>query len=298
MKKFTMILAVMLCLGISMKAQTYVGDIPEEIEGIIPGCFTSNGHPNVVYWMYDEDENQHFSVYKSDFITHLTDITVDDLYYADYIDLDTYSEGLELVFTQTLFNDDEFYEYIDYETESVTYCDTVYSWYDPDLDTTYYYVEEYTYSIRKAINVKSTNGTTIWSYNPGEGGTCRLECILKFDNNYYLLVQSYNENIGDEALHLYLVKQGQGITKVDTPLPMSVFPTILTREQKITVELGEGNNAREITVVNSLGQEVKRIPVEKGQRTITIPARDLSRGLNVLNTRTSKGQGSCKIIVR
>lgn len=301
MKKLTMIMAVMFCLGVSMKAQTYVGEIPEEIDGIIPGCFTSSGHPNVVYWVYDEDEAPFFSVYKSDFITHLTDITNingDNVYYADYIDLDNYSENLELVFTQTLFNNDEFYEYFEYEREYVTYCDTIYSGYDPELDTTYYYVEEYTYSIRKAINVKSTNGNTIWSYNPGEGYTCRLDCVLKFDNVFYLLIQSYNENIGDETYHLYLVKQGQGIAKVDTPLPMSVFPTMLSREQYITVELGEDNNAREITVVNSLGQEVKRIPVGKGQRTITIPARDLSRGLNVLNTRTSKGQGSCKVIVR
>ena len=52
-----------------------------------------------------------------------------------------------------------------------------------------------------------------------------------------------------------------------------------------------------VTVVNNLGQVVKRIPVEEGQRTVTFPARDL-RGLNVVNTRSNKGQGSCKIIVK
>ena len=97
---------------------------------------------------------------------------------------------------------------------------------------------------------------------------------------------------------LYLIQRGAGVVKVNEPLPISAFPTLLNREQQITVELGEGNNAKEITVVNSNGQVVKRVPVEEGQRTITIPANDLGRGLNVLNTRTDRGQGSCKIIVQ
>ena len=70
------------------------------------------------------------------------------------------------------------------------------------------------------------------------------------------------------------------------------------RSQQITVELGEGNNAKEITVVNSSGQVVKRVPMEEGQREITISARELGTGLNVVNTRTEQGSGSCKIIVR
>ena len=71
-----------------------------------------------------------------------------------------------------------------------------------------------------------------------------------------------------------------------------------TCDQQITVELGEGNNAKEVTVVNSLGQVIKRVPMEEGQRQITIPAQELNSGLNVVNTRTQQGQGSCKIIVR
>ena len=79
---------------------------------------------------------------------------------------------------------------------------------------------------------------------------------------------------------------------------MTAFPTMPSRDQQITVELGEGNNAREITVVNELGQVVKHVPVQDGQREVVIPARDLSTGLNVLSARTKQGKGSCKIIVR
>lgn len=81
-------------------------------------------------------------------------------------------------------------------------------------------------------------------------------------------------------------------------LPISVFPTMPAREEQITVELGEGTNATEITVVNSLGQVVKRVSVEEGQRTVIIPANELGSGLNVVNARNGQSQGSCKIIVR
>ena len=121
--------------------------------------------------------------------------------------------------------------------------------------------------------------------------------IFKLDNKYYLEVYEfipYEEN----RYHLYYISQSQGFTEVDTPLPISVFPSIANRGQQITVELGEGNNATEVTVVNGLGQVIKRVPVQEGQRQITIPTQELNSGLNVVNTRTLQGQGSCKIIVQ
>ena len=97
---------------------------------------------------------------------------------------------------------------------------------------------------------------------------------------------------------IYRIDQTTGLTKVDAQLPITVFPTMPKRDQQITVQFGEGNNVKEVTVVNSFGQVVKRVPVEDGQREITIPASDLGTGLNVVNTRTEQGQGNCKIIVR
>ena len=64
----------MLCFGLTMKAQTYVGDLPHDEFNVIPGYFTTSGHPYVVQWVDDEYENQYWSLYQSDFTTHLTDI--------------------------------------------------------------------------------------------------------------------------------------------------------------------------------------------------------------------------------
>lgn len=255
-----------------MKAQTLVGKVNDELVGIIPSCFSASGHPYLIYWMDHDDGNLYLSLYKSDFTTHLTDIRFDvhdqeHVIEPEYIDLDAFSEELELVFTQTLFNDDEYFEYFTTEGEN------------------------------KTIRVKSTNGSTIWTYTAEEDATCTLESLFKYDNDYYLIIRTNSETQGRKYL-LYLIKQGQGVDKVDTPLPLSVYPTLLRHNQQITVELGEGNNAKEITVVNSLGQVVKRVPVADGQRTVNIPTSELGTSLNIVNTRTLKGQGSCKIIVQ
>lgn len=271
MKRFTLILVTVFCLATAaVNAQTYVGDIDDGSFGCISGAFTTNGHP---YVFFESEDGSGYSIYQSDFTTHVIDIHVGYIS-SYYIDFDNGSQTYALGFTQNLFNTDDAFEYIEIEGPA----------YSP-----------------LTINIKSSNGNTLWSFNPEEGFLYDNHWVFKLDNKYYLLISEYRE-IGYEEYefryHLYFISQGQGLTEVKTELPISVFPSIAHRNQQITVELGEGNNATEVTVVNSLGQVIKRMPVEEGQRQITIPAQELNSGLNVLNTRTQQGQGSCKIIVQ
>ena len=290
MKKTTLILAVMLCF-VAAKAQTYIGNLEDDMEWIIPGYFSSTGHP---YLIRGSDDT--IGIYQSDFTTHLTDIYFGDSEpeEIDFIDLDAFTEDIGIILTQNLFNDDDYFEYFESEKEWFTAYDTVWYW---ENDSLLYEVYEYHYSDITSVSVKSTNGNTVWSYSPGNGGTCRIELLFKFDNSFYFVLRTYNESEGS-VYRLYLIKQNHGVTEVKANFPMTAFPTMPTRDQQITVELGEGNNAREITVVNELGQVVKRVPVQEGQREVIIPAGDLSTGLNVLSARSKHGKGSCKIIVR
>ena len=269
MKRFTLTLAAIIGFVAVVNAQTYVRDFDEF--GIIYGEFTTSGHP-FVYFV--NEEQSIYSIYQSDFTTHVTDINVEKSNWISYRNYDIANESVLLLFTQTLFNSDEHFEYIEFEGELVDYY-----W-------------EYT-----SIHIKSTNGNTLWSFNAEDGYliSSGIE-VFKLDNKYYLVVNESNDE--EYRRHLYLISQGQGLTKVETELPISVFPSIVNRSQQITVELGEGNNATEVTVINGVGQVIKRMPVQKGQRQVTIPAQDLNSGLNVVNTRTQQGQGSCKIIVR
>ena len=291
----------MLGVFTAVNAQTYVCDLDGcDLEAfVIPGDFTNSGHPYITHITYSGDGHLlNFSIYQSDLTTPVTtfnNVSYPGFYYIDY---DNLSEVHYIAFTQTLFNDDAYFEYFDYEEETYTVYDTIGAWYDEEEGVWYYEVEEYNQTYTTAINVKSANGSTIWTYRRPEGMlTCGLNFIFKLDNKYYMCIYTYNEN-NENRYPLFIIKQNQGITEINNTPFITAFPTMPTRDQQITVDLGEGTNAHEITVVNGLGQELKRIPLEEGQRTVTIPARELGRGLNVLNARSDCNQGNCKIIVR
>ena len=294
MKRYIMVLAVMFGLFTVAKAQTYIGDLSDELIGVVPSYFSSSGRPYLLYYSSDNT----YSVYQSDFTTHLTDISFGDaeIEELEFVDLDIFTGEIDIILTQNLFNDDDYFEYFENEEELLTYIDTIWYW-DDYYDSLLYEVYEYEYYGITGISVKSTNGSTIWSYSPGDGKTCSFDALIKFDGKYYFTVRTYDDN-GDRIYRLYWISQTQGVAEVKTDFPMAAFPTMPTRDQQITVELGEGNNAREITVVNELGQVVKRVPVQEGQHEVVISAQDLSTGLNVLSTRTKQGKGSCRIIVR
>ena len=281
MKKFASILITILCIAsVSMNAQVYTDNFEGMYLGSIPGLFTANGHPYLVaaagigsLCVLDRELNIITNVANEDRILEAyymdadaTSITVSNFH-------NTSDHGLLL--TQTLFNSDDCFEFIEMQ----------------DYESYHYHL----------LNIKSSNGTIIQSIQADEGyffTDNRCAFVVKIENYIYLVLRE--KQADDETIkHLfYLIKQNHGLTKVDVDLPISVFPTVPTRDQQITVELGDDVNAVEITIVNTLGQVIKQVPVEEGQRKVTIPASDLGPGLNLLNTRTKQGQSSCKIIVR
>ena len=271
MKKITLLFAAMFCFLTISEAQTYVGELDNWITSSVPGEFTVNGQTYVTFNQYNEhDWLIGINIYADDFTSHIADIT--GFEYLISTKIVDYNNGISrsLYCTQNLFNTDEHFEY-----------------FEGDMDS---------YGNFTTIRMKSTNGSTLWSYNL-EFDLCDFG-VLIINDTFYLVVAGTNCETGEKISHLYLISQPQGLTEIDTPFPISAFPTLLNQEQQITVELGEGNNAKEITVVNSIGQVVKRVPVEEGQRTVTIPANDLNRGLNVLNAKDNRGRSSCKVIVK
>lgn len=263
-------MAVLFGLTTAVNAQTFVGTFSGGLPAFgIPGQFTNDGHS----YFCAQNEDGSFTVYDNDFTTCIAtieglDLDIDGiiLSYANFSEAAVYENTWPgLILTQNLFNSDSDFEYIEkFET----------GW-----------------------HIKSTNGSIVQTINTDNGYIASGDVmIIKLDGFYYLALGEWYQQ--ENTVLVYRIDQTQGLTKVDVELPVSVFPSIANRSQQITVELGEGNNATEITVVNGLGQVIKRVPVEEGQRSITIPASGLGSGLNVINTRTQQGQGSCKIIVR
>jgi hypothetical protein len=279
-EKVYFVLAVIIGFVTSLNAQTLVGTLPRmDIVGI-PGCFTNSGHSYISLW---DSHDVNIYVYDKELTNCLTIVSseVSGNYFSNYVDLSTGYYGLpgssshptegmtKLIFTQNLFNSDDNFEYLSVGDDVVE-------------------IKTIVGNTPQTIQTIIADEGCHWYGKP---------TIARIDDIYYLVLVSGPDDFLRDLV-FYRIKQSQGLTKVDAPLPISVFPTMPTREEQITVELGEGTNATEITVVNSLGQVVKRVPVEEGQCTVTIPARDLGSGLNVVNTRSNKGQGSCKIIVR
>ena len=186
----------------AVNAQTYVCDLAdwnEEMVCIIPGDFTNSGHPFIFHVTGSGDGLCNCSIYQSDFTTQVTTINNFSDVESWYIDYDNLSEEYYMPITQTLFNNDAYFEYFDVERDENDYI--------------------------TAINVKSTNGSTIWTYRRPEGMlTCRLYYIFKLDNKYYMSIYTYNENY-EYQNPLFLIKQNQGITEINNALPISAFPT-------------------------------------------------------------------------
>ena len=281
MKKFASALIAILCFAsASLNAQVYTDYFEGMYLGSIPGLFTTSGHPYLVaaagigkLCVLDcelnmianvDNEERILEAYYMD--ADATSITVSGFH-------NTSDHGLLL--TQTLFNSDSYFEFME--------------------------LQNYESNHYRILSIKSSNGTIIQSIQADEGyffADSRCAFIVKIENYIYLVLREMKADNETVKHVFYLIKKDHGLTEVDVDLPISVFPTVSNRDQQITVELGEDIDAIEITIVNSLGQVIKSIPLEKGQREITIPASELGTGLNLINTRTQQGQGSCKIIVR
>lgn len=121
--------------------------------------------------------------------------------------------------------------------------------------------------------------------------------LVSWDGKFYLAAEVIHTD-HSRAYNFYRIdRQTQKIEQVAS-VPFNVRPTLMERGQEIIVELDENTIAREIDVVNTLGQTVKRVPLVAGQREVRINSADLGSGMNFINTRTPEGQGTVKIIVK
>ncbi len=227
--------------------------------------------------------------------------------------------------TQKLFNNNEEFEYImpKYRTNRST--DTT-SWsYDWDEDEQDYVRTPSWRTTRTKIEVygfevKNLAGTTLQTITLPEGYTVasagdglNLLGIATLLGHNYIVVPTEKEvietwNDGDETytevsheieILVYAIDNNNvSISQVDVELPASVFPTLVNRGTDVTVDLGANSQAREIRVVNQLGQTVKTVNVRPGQSEVKINTRDLNSGVNFINTLGGKANNTYKIVVR
>ena len=207
-------------------------------------------------------------------------------------DLITNESISRLFITQTLFNDDENYEYIMPIKESrITEYER-----DRDGDGEIDYKEKSYGYVHVGFTIKSSNGRTLQTIRLENGKTYGYIDLLAINDKKYLMV--YNDT-GNEHFCYPLNPNSTGINPLGAPVKVKVSPRMADRSESFTVELdGDSNAEREVVVVNSAGQTVWKQKVPAGQRTVTIGAARLGKGVNVVRVNGGEKAESCKVIVK
>ncbi|MBO5465879.1 MAG: hypothetical protein J6A02_00375 [Prevotella sp.] len=229
------------------------------------------------WYNYDEDEGTR---------------TIEPIYF-EFNDYDN-NRSVEIGFSisQTLFNNDEKYEAL---VPKFSQKEVISNEIDEDGDGV---IDHRTMSVGRyttGFSVVSEDGTELYSIETDFH--LYLDALVKINGKLYIIADVNNSD-DEDCIFFEINRETSNIKQVAKLKGMRVSPTIAEQTDNITVELGEGSNAKEIVVVNGNGQVVKQIPVKNGERQITINAGSLNRGLNILNARGAKGNNNCKIIVK
>lgn len=250
--------------------------------------------------MYEKQEND--STWDTWNENYLTTISPMSMFCYD-ISIGKYNTNSFFAFSQTLFNTTADYEYVVPVLSGTYTCeyDREEYYYDWEHDTTIYRTIHYRKTQTKipTMNIMAVNGNTIGSIQAPDGYTFSPDGTLelvRMGNNWYIVfgVESMTNGSVWSYAWYRIDRQNQKIN-LEKTIPMRVYPNVVDRGQDITVELGDGMQATELEVVNTLGQGVKRVPVQPGQREVHIGTADLNRGMNFIN---SPKRGAVKIIVK
>lgn len=301
------LLTVLACIALfSATAQNQINPVETELstddffEGYIPPVFTNGAY--ICVQKYYEDETNHQYWYSDTVNVINSNLQVERSFVVDidypegvyiyddrplrleFYDFDgnLWPDEIRTNYTQTLFNNDNNFEYIK----------PIYSA-NPIVIQFDYYTEEYTI---ERFDILTENGSVVNTITLEDGYLARpFINLYKFGNKFYIYIEVANsESEKGEAAWYRIDQQTQSISRVEN-VPFKVFPTLTDRNSDITVQLEEGTNAREIVVVDAMGREVKSVPVQPGQREVKVSTRGLSAGLGFI---TDRKNNAVKIIVR
>ncbi len=219
-----------------------------------------------------------------------------DITYFDYI----VDAECSAVISQSLFNDDEKYEFL--LPELAVFESSSENW-NGNVNTTY---------LHRPIGFKivSEDGVTLHSLILNEEKNPDMRCyayVTNLDDKTYLMVNYYasgEENDYDVTRFYEIKKDGSGtnIQKVrEMRGGMNIRPTVANRDEQITITLDEENSsvARELVVTGVNGQLVGRRTIPAGENTIQVNAAMMRSGMYNF-TLQKKGQvvDNGKVIVK
>ena len=242
--------------------------------------------------------------YESDFYgTLITDYNASNSNYDNTV-----------LLTQTLFNEDESYEYLSfiYSMDSEArdeYCQ--------ETTILYNFDESYVDCIKRqkvyssdvtGFEIKQDNGNVIQSIRFPNGFSMNgykkdvLASIVHIGEYYYLIMTGTIDE--ESAMLVYRInkRDGSGVEQVSEPVKIGAYPNPASRNQTITIQLaGEkaGTAPTELRITNLQGQVVGRCIMPAGEKKTTISSEKFVPGMNVINVlQGGKSVGKEKVIVK
>lgn len=198
-----------------------------------------------------------------------------------------------IVATQTLFNNDEDYEYIVPEYQRYVIREAT------NDRRTY---TEYG-SLIKGFSIKSENGTTIQTIDFDKGLTAaagsNFMSLLLIGEARYLSCYVCDTATGGRYNILYRIdtQGGSGIQQEGAPRKTRVYPTAVTAGDNIRIE-AQGRKAS-FLIHDTNGNRLYSGSTQGGEAPATVPASALSKGINIVTVSTPGAETeSTKVIVR
>lgn len=277
-KLFISTMMALACIGANAQIETTpLKTLGEYLYGIDELFLYDAGTQYVVSVEYSEDRTAAtMRVYDNEFNLKKT-ITPESVpSNLDVHVLNENSADYTIYLTQTLFNDDEKFEYL----------------IEPGSGTP------------TELKVVSEDGTVLQTLKYPAGVKVyrdEIDLFVVGSNKYLRIGVSVDEN-GNEYMNLYKInKDAKDPSKVSiatAPMRVSVSPRMASRNQDINV-VAEGNGVREVIVTNAAGQVVYSTKVAAGENNVRISSRRLSSGLNVVSVKGADGkEENCKVIVK
>ena len=282
MKKFY--LGALGCL-LAMGASAQISDSGIDLNGFLlfsTGKEVTTSGKSIVYILEDYQDG-YFSVklYNEGFedIRSLSVYTgKDEGFSIPLIDLDeplvSDAENYSFFLTQTLFNNDDKFEFVRCVAEGYKYT---------------------------AFEVVNEDNEVLATINSPADSYRSYPRILKWNGKYYFGIYSYTNDY-TYFWDIYLIEKGtNSVRKVNAAPLMSVMPVLAERNSTVNVTLDAEmvRNGGELIITDSNGRTVGRSHVEAGQTSVPVTTDRMGSGVYNI-TLTEKGQKveNARIIVK
>lgn len=268
-------------------AQTFheVSGFPStNIRGGVPACYLKDGNPCILVMdEYSVEKKGNIYVYDENLSLVKSWSVVGDIAFTYFTNANNGTEDAEVQFTQTLFNDDDSFEYFIEENNI------------PEDGIGARYL---------GLKLMSDNGKELARFPFEKPCVYYSMSLLHFDKKDYLLIEEV-ENYGnneDKTFNIYSIEKSSNgqtaIQKVPQQAGLSVFPSLARRNENVSIQLGNHAGGR-LQVTSSNGSIVRQMPIQEGQTSMQLNTRGLSAGMYVVSVVDANGtQENCKIVIR